>query len=137
MRTRSWAALGLLGFLLLAGCARDVSAPESATVPGIYHLTTVNGTALPYLVQQDAASRVDVTESVLTLNADRTWSEVVAYRVSGGGSASTGTQMTIGTWAAMNGAVALTSADGFTSSGAVSRTLLTLIGQGFTMVYRR
>jgi ABC-type uncharacterized transport system ATPase subunit len=124
-------------FLLLAGCARDVSAPESATVPGVYHLTTVNGVALPYLVQQNVASRVDVTESVLTLNADLTWSEVTAYRVSGGSGTSTDTQMTIGTWAAMNGAVALTSADGFTSSGAVSRTLLTLIGQGFTMVYRR
>ena len=94
----------------------------------------MNGVSLPYLVQQGLASRVDVTESVLTLNADFTWSEVMAFRVSDSSGTSTATQMTIGTWAAMNGAVALTSADGFTSSGAVSRTLLTLIGQGFTMV---
>lgn len=130
-------ALAIVGLVLSAACARDATGPGDVAVPGIYHLVSVNGRVLPYRVAEDSTSRMDVTESVLTMNADHTWSEVTAFRLSSAASTDTASQMNMGTWSAVHGAVALTAADGSTSSGGVSGNYLTLIGFGFNLVYRR
>ena len=125
------------GLTLLGGCARDATGPADIQVEGVYHLATVNGASLPFLIQQDSASRVDVTESVLTLNHDKTWSEVVLYRVVEYGQTTTPSQMSIGTYTTLNGAVELTDSNGASAHGAVSGNFLTLLDRGFGLVYRR
>lgn len=127
----------VVGIALLAGCARDATGPGSAQVEGIYHLSTVNGARLPFLLQQDSTFRVDVTESVLTLNHDKTWSEVTAYRVVADGATTTPSQMSFGTYATLNDAIELTGSDGSAAHGAVSGNLVTFLDGGFSLVYRR
>jgi len=129
--------LAVVGLALAGGCARDVNGPGNVRVEGVYHLASVNGGSLPFLVEQDSAFRVDVTESVLTLNADRTWSEVTLFRVNSAGTTTTPSQMSIGTYSTLNGAVELTSPNGGSSHGAVIGSTLTLLDAGFSLVYRR
>ncbi len=131
-----WVAVAA-GLALAAGCARDATGPGNAQIEGIFHLSTVNGAALPFLVQQDSLARVDVTESALTFNHDKTWSEVTLYRVNAAGSLTTPSQMTYGTWDLVNAAVELTSPEGFGEHGAIAGGTLTLLDGGFSMVYRR
>ncbi len=125
------------GLALLAGCARDATGPGSAQIEGIFHLATVNGAALPFLVQQDSSVRVDVTESALTFNHDKTWSEVTLYRVNAAGTTTTPSEMSFGTWTLVNSAIELTSPEGFSEHGAISGTTLTLLDGGSSLVYRR
>lgn len=130
-------AVAVLAMVLLAGCARDATAPSDGAVAGIYHLAEVNGSSLPILVAADSASRVTVTESVLTLNKDHTWSEVTAFAMKSATDTHTTSQMSFGTYAAMNGAIVLTDAAGFSSHGAVRGPVLTILGSDFSLVYRR
>ncbi len=124
------------GLALLAGCARDATAPN-VSVQGIYHLFRVNGAPLPFLLQQDSTFRVDVTESALTLNPDSTWSEVTLYRVQAAGSTTTPSQMTYGTYSTVNSALELISAAGFSEHGAAAGGTITLLDSGFSLIYHR
>ncbi len=137
MRGGLVAVVAAAAIALLGGCARDATGPGNVNVEGIYHLSTVNGAQLPFLLQQDSALRVDVTESALTLNHDKTWSEVTAYRVITGGATTTPSQMTYGTYDVVNDAIELTAPDGSAAHGAVVGNLLTLLDSGFSLVYRR
>ncbi len=133
---RAW-VVAVVGLALAAGCARDTTGPASARLEGLFHLATVNGGALPFLVQQDSTVRVDVTESALTFNHDSTWSQTTLYRVDDGGTTSTPSQMVYGTWQLVNNAVELTSPAGFSEHGAINGPTLTLLDGGLSLVYRR
>lgn len=130
-------AVAVLAMVLLSACARDVTAPSDASVAGIYHLALVNGSALPLLIAADSTSRVSVTESVMTLNQDHTWSEVTAFMTKSAADTRTTTQMSFGTYTAMNGAIVLTDAAGFASHGAFRGGMLTILGTDFSLVYRK
>ncbi|HEX9107448.1 MAG TPA: hypothetical protein VF832_09470 [Longimicrobiales bacterium] len=137
MRSQVLAVAGMVVAAVLGGCARDVTDPANVSVAGVYHLSRVNGATLPFLIQDDGTSRVDVTESVLTLNKDHTWSQATLYRLTAPGDISTDSQTSYGTYSAINGAVELTNAGGAAAHGAVAGTLLTLLDGGFSLVYRR
>ncbi len=131
-----WVAVAV-GLALAAGCARDATGPANVQLEGIFHLAKINGAALPFLLQQDSTFRVDVTESALTFNRDKTWSETTLYKVNTAGTTTTPSQMVYGTWDLVNSAVELTSPQGFSEHGAIAGTTLTLLDGGFSLVYRR
>ena len=100
MHVRSLATLGVA--LALAGTAActDNSGPNGTVTGGLYALTSVNGTAMPYsFVDQNSGGTTTLQSDVYTINGNGTYSEVINESVSSGYGASPTTDNESGTWA--------------------------------------
>lgn len=80
MLARAALALSLL-VLPLAGC-NDTTGPENdiEAAAGTYTLRTVDGSALPVMLSQNATSRVDITAGTLVLRGDGSFTETLQGR---------------------------------------------------------
>lgn len=99
MHVRSLAMLGVV--LALAGTAActDNSGPNGTVTGGLYALTSVNGTALPYsFTDQSTGGTTTLQSDVYTLNGNGTYSEVINETTSTGYGTSPTTDNESGTW---------------------------------------
>jgi hypothetical protein len=129
----------LVTSVLLAACGgSDSTSPSSADVTGSYALWTVNGSPLPFTFQSGATTVV-VTEDMLTVASDGSWSQTAGYRQIINGQASTGTTTDGGTWVRAGSAVTLSSpisGGGYFGSYS-SNTLKLTDPSGFIYVLKR
>ena len=102
----------LLAVMMVMGsmaCGGDSStSPSSASVSGSYALNTVNGAALPFVIQSGPTS-VTITADALVVADNGSWSEVGSYTQTFNGKTSSGTQNDGGSWVRVGTAVTLTS----------------------------
>lgn len=124
--------------LVSCGGSSDSTGP-SGSVTGTYTLKTVNSQALPFLLQQDQTVKLELTDDEITLNADRSYSEVWHERATlstGGVVTQPGADQ--GTYSVTNGAITTVSSIGQGSqSGSLSGSTLTLVVNGVTEVFKR
>ena len=125
---------------LIAACSGgDATAPSaSVSIVGSWALQTVNGSALPYLMDQNGADKSEMTAEVLTFLATGQFTEIAQVRVTSGGQVSTLAVQQAGTFTANKGNVTLTFAgDGSTAQGSQSGSTLTLGLNGLNLSYKK
>jgi hypothetical protein len=124
---RASIAVPILALALSLACGHDSSTdPNNASLGGVYSLSTVNGTALPFTVANGTTS-VTLTSDVLTVTDAGGWSEAFAIRVTQNGTSANQTGGDTGTWTRTGASVTFTSATGGTAYTG------TFTGGGFTL----
>jgi hypothetical protein len=98
---RAFLAFALVALSACGASDEPIAPPTAESVVGIYTLFNVNGGALPFLFAADGVTRVEYVSGSLTLNADRTITDVLTFRVSrvdGTGTPTTSTSTFTGTY---------------------------------------
>ena len=138
LNLRRGRALGVLFAAAVLACG-DSTSPES--IEGVYTLQTINGGALPAVMYEDEAGKIEVVAGAITLGPGTKWSISVTARVTVEAEVSTNTETLDGTWSRSGSTLTLTSADGRTEMLVLSGRTLTLqaeIDAGFgPWVFRR
>jgi hypothetical protein len=121
-----------VGFLVLVmgavtACGGDsvTSTTGSASLAGTYTLRTINGTALPFVLQSGTNS-ITVTADAITVADGGTWSESGAYRQTINGQTTSQVISDGGTWTRAGASVAF-------SSRATTGYSGTFTGSGFSL----
>lgn len=137
--------LGLASAALAAGaCGGD--GPPAITDPtddadlavGVYALLTINGQPLPFLLDQEGSDLLEITAGTVSLELNRSFSDVTTYRLTLSGVVTTETDGATGTWDLAGNTVFLTPT-GLTAYSMLwdRADRLTQVFEGFTLVYVR
>lgn len=130
--------LALVALAAVAACGGDAStSPISATVGGSYSLRTINGTAVPFIVAQVGADKVEITDDIVILNDGGTWTESGHTRTTQNGQVSTQSFVDAGTFTRTGTAITLVSSSTGSMSGSLNGGTLTVTDQGLVAVYQR
>ena len=126
LNLRRGRALGVLfaAALLACGDSGDSTGPES--IEGVYALQTINGGALPTIVYEDEAAKVEIVAGAITLGPGTKWSISLTARATVDADVSTNTETLDGTWSRSASTLTLTSADGDVETLVLSGRTLTL-----------
>ena len=116
-------ALGVLFAAAVLACG-DSTSPES--IEGVYTLQTINGGALPAVVYEDEAAKVEIVAGAITLGPGTKWSISLTARATLDADVSTNTETLDGTWSRSGSTLTLTSADGDVETLVLSGRTLTL-----------
>lgn len=121
--------------LLALGCGDPIS-PESDFV-GTYHLASINGQPLPYVVAQSGPNTVAVTSDILVVADGGSWSEVASYRLVENGVTRNETTGDGGTWVRTGSTLSLYSGSSTTTTyaGVVGNGRLTFNDPSFVQVF--
>ena len=137
---RSIALVTLATLTTLAACGSDSTAPNanSDSIAGTWHLKSVNGSPLPFVIQS-GATKVSLIADVVTVTDGGTWSESSTFSVVVNGGAPQ-QQVTAdgGTWARAGAQVSFYSSSSGTSYATFNGNTGTMIDAlGYTDVYQR
>ena len=126
LNLRRGRALGVLfaAAVLACGDSGDSTSPES--IEGVYALQTINGGALPAVVYEDEAAKVEIVAGAITLGPGTKWSISLTARATVDADVSTNTETLDGTWSRSASTLTLTSADGDVETLVLSGKTLTL-----------
>ncbi|HEY2377725.1 MAG TPA: hypothetical protein VGH98_17260 [Gemmatimonadaceae bacterium] len=136
--------IGTALLVMLAACGGDSTGPK-ADITGNYTLRTVNGSAVPAVVFQDASEKDELTGGNISLGANNTWTGLLSARVTDLTTSEvfTGSAPASGSYTNSGGSITLTVAqDGSQLIGSVASGTLTLsgdigVGSAVTMVFQR
>ncbi|MGH7709992.1 MAG: hypothetical protein ACREOG_01840 [Gemmatimonadaceae bacterium] len=93
------AAIALVAAFGCGGGGDDSTGPPGPdVVVGLYTLATVNGQALPVVVDQLGNDKAEVTAGTVTLRADRTFTDITQVRLTIAGNVTNETETATGTW---------------------------------------
>ena len=130
------ALLSLVLASALSSCS-DGTSPDAA-VEGTWHLQTVNGLPLPFILPESGVDKLELTGETITLVRPRSLTIVTTFRVTDGTEVFPESVPDSGTYTVNGSTVALTwASDGTTSTATVSGNTMTLNDIGLTFVYRR
>lgn len=122
----------------LAGCGSDGSTNAGpASVAGTYTLRTVNGSPLPYVLFELGDETYEVLADAVTLIEGGTWTESATFRSTEGGTETTVTSTSTGTYTLAGSVITFASAESGTFSGSVESGTLRLTEGGLLAVYTR
>ena len=114
-------------------CGSDATEPTTmASVAGTWSLSTVNGTALPYILAQSGADKLEWTADVIPATSTGSFTQISSFRTTANGQVTTETTPDAGTFSLNGTAVTFT---GSTGTGALNGNTMTVTGQGFALVY--
>jgi hypothetical protein len=100
---RAAAVLVALLALAAAGCSDSTGADPGTALAGRYTLQTINGQATPFVLKDDAASKIEVLDGFIDLEADGEFTQALLFRTTPVGGSSVGTtSVTVGS-ASVNG----------------------------------
>ena len=119
---------------LLAGCGNPTG-PEA--IAGNYTLRTINGQDLPFTIEAALLDgKIELAAGSLRINSDNTFSLSLTLATTEGGTTTSETETTTGSYTLNETAITLTS-DGETVTGSITGNTLTLIDEGLTFVYQK
>lgn len=132
-------AIALTAAISCGGGSSDTTGPPAPDAAvGVYTLATINGQQLPVIVEQSGNDQVEVTQGVVTLKEDRTFSDITQVRLTVGGTVTTETETAAGSWTRQANTVQL-NPTGFTAYSMTwdgSNRLTQLLGP-FTLIYAK
>jgi len=125
--------------IALLACGGSDSTGPAPNVEGTWTLQTVNGDVLPFTFDVEPPSyTAEVTNDVVEINADGTYTETSSIRETDAGTVSEHDQVGTGTWSQRRRSLDLTDSNGLTVTGTVNETQNTLtINAGLNLVYSR
>jgi hypothetical protein len=125
--------------VVVAACGSDApTQPTPASVVGTWHLQTVNGSALPYLMPQDDFEALELTSDVFTVDAKGTFTQVSQFRVTQDAQWSMESVADSGSYALNGATVTFTyESDGSTGIASLAGNTLTFSGAGIALVYKK
>jgi hypothetical protein len=138
-RLRRAAMLSCVPLAFTFACGDRSTNPANADISGTYSLQSIDGTPLPYTVQ-DATPPITLVSDVLTVGSDGTWAEAEDFQQVVNGQAQTGSLSDAGTWTRSGASITFFSqVNGVTEyTGTYSDNTLTLdTGDGKAQVFRR
>jgi hypothetical protein len=120
-------------------CGGDSSTGPGATVAGTYTLQTVNSKTLPFVLYDDGTQKIEVISDVYNISAGGTYTNQTVVRTTAGGTASTDTLSSNGTYKQSGNSLTLTDAADSTDqvTGTLSGSTFTINVEGVTLVYTR
>jgi hypothetical protein len=134
----------LLGAAVVAiACDSSKNSVDPVTTPrgvnGAYNLLTINGIATPILLGQNDTAKVELTQSIMTLNTDLSYHEIYSLRLTVPSGIQTQMDTLRGTFAQSGTVLTFQPSDG---SGAYQMSVtdehtLTENDPGYVLVYRR
>jgi hypothetical protein len=126
------AALAAAAFTL--GCSPPTSPLD---LVGTYSLRSVSGSPLPYQLPQTGATRIDVLDDVLILTSSSSYSEMGHKTYTTAGIVSLAAPVDAGSFHRKGDAITLESLLFGQWSGTIDGGTLTMVQQGFTLVYQK
>jgi hypothetical protein len=123
--------------LLIAGCGSDGStAPTPTSIAGTWNLTSVNGAALPFVVQA-ANPKLEILSEQLVLNTNGTFTQTAQVRITEGTAVTNQAIADAGTWTLSGTAATFVWNDGSTGTATVSGNKFTVGEDGFSFVFTK
>jgi hypothetical protein len=104
---------------------------------GTYTLQSVNGMPLPFTLQQTGAWKVEVLDDVIVLASSRNYSAVGHKRYTSNGIVSLAAPVDAGTFSRRGNIIAMQSLLVGHWKGTIEGRTLSLVQQGYTLVYTR
>jgi hypothetical protein len=140
MRPSTHLAATLLLTLGLA-CGGDSTSP-TASIAGTWNLSSINGSPLPFTIQQVGTTKLEVVSDVAILTASNSssgsFTETTTSRLTQNGQVSTQTSANSGTYTLNGTAVVFVSnTAGTSNTGSWSGNTLTLAENGVALVFVR
>ena len=131
--------LATVGFTVLAACGGETTAPSTPLVAGVYSLTTIDGSSLPFVLQfVDASNLVQFQGGAVTINTDGTFVDSASFVITQAGSDSTENDVASGHWTQQGNTITFTPAQGDPYTMAWNGdTLLIQAFEGLTLAYIR
>jgi hypothetical protein len=121
--------------VLLAGCGGDSGTPPmEATLAGTWNLATVNGTPLPFVLQQ-SNPKIEILSDKLVLSASGTFAQSIMARSTSAGTITMQPIEDGGTYEARGTSASFTFNDGSQGNGTVDGNSLSVTGVGYALVY--
>ncbi|HEX6576074.1 MAG TPA: hypothetical protein VF042_13990 [Gemmatimonadaceae bacterium] len=129
----------LIAILLVTlACSGDSTGPTQSSVAGTWNLQTINGAALPFVVAQTGANKVEITGDVLTVTNSGSFTEITTIRTTQNGASTTQTVPDAGTYVLNGNNVTFQfQSDGSVGSGTVSGGTLTVSQTGLSLIYKK
>jgi hypothetical protein len=130
--------LALAALILAASCGGDSTAPTTVSVAGTWNLQTINGTALPYVLEQTGADKTEITSDVFNVASTGSFTQTTTVRFTQNGAVTTQSVADAGSYTVSGTAVNFTfNSDGSTGTGSLSGNTLTVTSSGFAFVYKK
>jgi hypothetical protein len=124
---------------LLLACTYDsLTTPTEALLTGKWDLTSVNGSALRYVLSQLGGKKTEVVADTLTMNASNTFTEVTIVRSTQSGQVTTQTIADAGSYSFNSATVTFHfGTSGSIGSGTVTGKTMTVITSGVSFTYKK
>ena len=127
--------LSLLLSVVVLSC-RDAAGPDDLL--GIWRLQSVSGQSLPFVLEQDGTTKIELTGETVTLLPSGRQTMVTSFRVREGGNVFTESVPATGNYTADGATLLLTfDNDEDTYTALVDGDTMTIEDIGLTFVYRR
>jgi hypothetical protein len=133
------AAMYAVTTVVLAGCGSDsITTPtplDNSVVVGTWNLTTVNGSALPYVLREEP--RVELLSDRFVLLADGTFTATIAFRIVDGDADVVQSREDAGTYSFSGTVATFMFNDQTSGTAAVSGNTFTLGGADAPFIYTK
>jgi hypothetical protein len=131
--------LGAAMFAMACDSSHNAVDPVVRGVQGVYNLMSVNGVATPIILAQDDTAKVELAQSIMTLNGDFSYNEIFTIRLTAPSGIQTEVDTLRGNYLQEGTTLTFQPSDG---SGAYQMAVtdentLTENEPGFVLVYRR
>ena len=124
----------------VTGCGGGDVTTSSQLDQGVYALSTINGSALPFVLQfVDASNLLEFLEGHIAISSAGDFTDSATFRITQDGAVSTQTDVAIGTWKQQGRTITFTPSDGsdpytLTWNGDAQ---LTQVFEGLTLAYTK
>jgi len=120
--------------VLLSACGSDsTTAPTPTSIAGTWNLTTVNGAALPFVLQ--ASPKIEILSDQIVILANGTFTQSTQARLTNGTTITTQTIPDGGTYSLNGTAATFVFSDGSSGTATVSGSTLTIADARISLVY--
>ena len=122
--------------VLLSACGSDsTTAPTPTSIAGTWNLTTVNGAALPFVLQ--ASPKIEILSDQIVILANGSFTQSTQARLTNGTTITTQTIPDGGTYSLNGTAATFTFTDGGSETATVSGNSMTIAETGLSLVYNK
>jgi hypothetical protein len=128
------AGIFIAGLAIALACSPSTSPLDLA---GVYALSSVNGQALPYVLESTPSTSVELLDDRFTLNPTGTYSEAGYKRITTNGAVSLTFPVDAGNFTRYGDQLTLESFLFSSRTGSIRNGTLTVIDQNLTLVYRK
>ena len=125
-------------FAAVVSCGGDATVTRpAAEIAGIYRLTSINGSPLPFVYAQSGADKSEVLDDAITLLENGEWSEVWHERYTESGVVTTEEFVDEGIYTRVGISITMSSVETGTVQGRLEGNTLTFTAPNVQLIYTR